>query len=233
MELRIDRQALVPVVQQIVDALTCGFVATRYRRARVCPRCGKSRGSICSVNPVSSRPASVWWRKACWRRVMARGSSSPLRRRRLRRNRTSRFEGAEVNQGRCLGGLKLGCGGLPESWRETDDLSYAIREVTPYRHGRSVQLQHAAGLASVARADPQTPETAGYRVRRQPHLTTTGASQGLDLIVRTLFKPGDCVVVESPGYPLLFDLLRLHGVNMIEVPRTPRGPDMKRLRRCC
>lgn len=53
-----------------------------------------------------------------------------------------------------------------------------------------------------------------------------GASQGLDLIVRTLLKPGDCVVVESPGYPVLFDLLKLHGVGMLEVPRTPRGPDL-------
>jgi DNA-binding transcriptional MocR family regulator len=58
-------------------------------------------------------------------------------------------------------------------------------------------------------------------------LTTAGASQGLDLIVRTLFKPGDCVVVESPGYSLLFDLLRLHGVSMLEVPRTPRGPNVE------
>ncbi|MGH8425163.1 MAG: PLP-dependent aminotransferase family protein, partial [Pseudomonas fluorescens] len=60
-------------------------------------------------------------------------------------------------------------------------------------------------------------------------LTTAGASQGLDLIVRTLFKPGDCVVVENPGYSLLFDLLRLHGVSMIEVPRTPHGPDIEAL----
>jgi DNA-binding transcriptional MocR family regulator len=34
------------------------------------------------------------------------------------------------------------------------------------------------------------------------------------------------VVVESPGYPLLFDLLRLHGIRMLEVPRTPCGPDV-------
>jgi DNA-binding transcriptional MocR family regulator len=44
-----------------------------------------------------------------------------------------------------------------------------------------------------------------------------------------LFKPGDCVVVESPGYPMLFDLLRLHGVSMHEVARTPRGPDVAAL----
>ncbi len=29
-----------------------------------------------------------------------------------------------------LGELKLGCGWLPDTWRESDDISYAIREVT-------------------------------------------------------------------------------------------------------
>jgi DNA-binding transcriptional MocR family regulator len=37
------------------------------------------------------------------------------------------------------------------------------------------------------------------------------------------------VVVESPGYPMLFNLLRLHGVSMHEVARTPRGPDVAAL----
>lgn len=60
-------------------------------------------------------------------------------------------------------------------------------------------------------------------------LTTTGATHGLDLIVRTLLPPGSCVVVESPGYSNLFDLLRLHKIDMIELPRTPRGPDVEAL----
>lgn len=65
--------------------------------------------------------------------------------------------------------------------------------------------------------------------RREPDTDHCGASQALDLIVRTLLKPGDCVVVESPGYPMLFELLRLHGVRMHEVARTPRGPDIAAL----
>lgn len=32
--------------------------------------------------------------------------------------------------------------------------------------------------------------------------------------------------MESPGYSMLFELLRLRGVHMIEVPRTPNGPDI-------
>jgi DNA-binding transcriptional MocR family regulator len=47
--------------------------------------------------------------------------------------------------------------------------------------------------------------------------------------VRTLFRAGDSVVVETPGYAPLFDLLRLHGVRMLEVRRTSGGPDTESL----
>ncbi|MCE6984439.1 aminotransferase class I/II-fold pyridoxal phosphate-dependent enzyme, partial [Pseudomonas frederiksbergensis] len=57
-------------------------------------------------------------------------------------------------------------------------------------------------------------------------LTTQGASHALDLLVRTLLKPGDKVLVESPGYYNLYSLLRQHQVDMLHVPRTPQGPDL-------
>ena len=63
---------------------------------------------------------------------------------------------------------------------------------------------------------------------QQQLLSTCGASHALDLIVRTLFKAGDCVVVETPGYAPLFDLLRLHGVHMLEVRRTPERAGSRR-----
>ncbi|MFW8695573.1 hypothetical protein ACOI9Y_33910, partial [Mesorhizobium japonicum] len=34
-----------------------------------------------------------------------------------------------IDCGQAHSGLKLGGGGLPQSWRESDDLSYAIRQV--------------------------------------------------------------------------------------------------------
>ncbi|MCB2807652.1 aminotransferase class I/II-fold pyridoxal phosphate-dependent enzyme, partial [Listeria monocytogenes] len=45
------------------------------------------------------------------------------------------------------------------------------------------------------------------------------------LLVRTLLKPGDVVVVENPGYYHLFNLLKFPGVKMLGVPRTRHGPD--------
>ncbi|KNH46490.1 PLP-dependent aminotransferase family protein [Pseudomonas lini] len=225
MELRIDRQALVPVVQQIVDAL-----ADWLRRDEVSPGTRlPSVRQIARINLLSQ--SSVI--EAC-ERLVAQGVLAT-------RNGAGFFvaatvlavqgqrdlfwsEGVEQQSG-LVGELKLGCGGLPESWRETDDLSYAIRQVCRTDMAGLFNYSTPLGLPALRQQILKRLKQLCIEVDESRILTTAGASHGLDLIVRTLFKPGDCVVVESPGYSMLFDLLRLHGVSMIEVPRTPRGPD--------
>lgn len=230
MELRIDRQALVPVVQQIVDAL-----ADWLRRGEV-PSGTRlpSVRQIARINLLSQ--SSVV--EAC-ERLVAQGVLAT-------RNGAgffvaatalaaqgqgdfSWFEGVGQKQGDLVGELKLGCGGLPESWRETDDLSYAIRQVSRTDMAGLFNYSTPLGLLALRQQILKRLKQLDIAVDENRILTTAGASHALDLIVRTLFKPGDCVVVESPGYSMLFDLLRLHGVSMIEVPRTPRGPDTETL----
>lgn len=230
MELRIDRQALVPVVQQIVDAL-----ASWLRRGEVPPGTRlPSVRQIARINLLSQ--SSVV--EAC-ERLVAQGVlasrhgagfivANPALDAQGQQDRPW-FEGAEVNQGGTPGELKLGCGGLPESWRETDDLSYAICQVSRTDMAGLFNYSTPLGLPALRQQINKRLKHLDILVEESRILTTAGASQGLDLIVRTLFKPGDCVVVENPGYSLLFDLLRLHGVSMIEVPRTPRGPDIEAL----
>ncbi|WP_460144978.1 aminotransferase-like domain-containing protein [Pseudomonas sp. S2_A02] len=229
MELRIDRQALVPVVQQIVDAL-----ADWLRRGEVSPGTRlPSVRQIARINLLSQ--SSVV--EAC-ERLVAQGVLAT-------RNGVGFFVAATVlavqeqrdlpwfegveQQSNLIGELKLGCGGLPESWRETDDLSYAIRQVSRTDMAGLFNYSTSLGLPALRLQILKRLKQLSIAVDESRILTTAGASHGLDLIVRTLFKPGDCMVVESPGYSMLFDLLRLHGVSMIEVPRTPRGPDPEAL----
>ncbi|MGE8188418.1 PLP-dependent aminotransferase family protein [Pseudomonas sp. NPDC086278] len=224
MELRIDRQALVPVVQQIVDAL-----AVWLRQDEVLPgtRLPSAR-HIARVNLLSQ--SSVV--EAC-ERLVAQGVLAPRHGAGFVVAATAAqappdpagFDGAHVSQCDRFGQLNLGCGGLPESWRETDDLSYAIRQVSRTDMAGLFNYSTPLGLPALRQQILKRLGLLGMDVDESRIMTTSGASHGLDLIIRTLLKPGDCVVVETPGYPLLFDLLRLHGVNMIEVPRTPRGPD--------
>jgi DNA-binding transcriptional MocR family regulator len=47
--------------------------------------------------------------------------------------------------------------------------------------------------------------------------------------MRYLLQPGDCALVDDPGYYNMFGNLRMHGVEMLAVPRRPDGPDLAAL----
>ncbi len=64
-------------------------------------------------------------------------------------------------------------------------------------------------------------------------VTTFGASQAFDLLGRILLSPGDAVLVEDPGYFVLFEQLRAHHVNLVPIPRTTTGPDVEALESAC
>ncbi|MHC8365851.1 aminotransferase-like domain-containing protein [Pseudomonas sp. ZT5P21] len=225
MELRIDRQALVPVVQQVVDALACWL-----RQSDIVPgtRLPSAR-QIARTNLLSQSSVVEACDRLVAQGVLAsrRGAGFIVAAPMLAAADSPWFEGAELQPVNTAGELKLGCGGLPESWRETDDLTYAIREVSRTDMSALFNYSSPLGLLALRQHIIKRLSLLDIDAEENRVMTTAGASQGLDLIVRTLLKPGDCVVVESPGYSLLFELLRLRGVSMIEVPRTPRGPDIE------
>jgi DNA-binding transcriptional MocR family regulator len=61
-------------------------------------------------------------------------------------------------------------------------------------------------------------------------LITQGALHGLDLALRTLARPGDRVLVETPTYPGALDAVRAHGCVPVGVPVGPDGWDLALLR---
>jgi DNA-binding transcriptional MocR family regulator len=65
----------------------------------------------------------------------------------------------------------------------------------------------------------------GLPVERSQVLLTSGATQALDLIVRTLFKAGDVIAVEDPAYCNVLQVLKLAGLRVVGGPRTPEGLD--------
>jgi DNA-binding transcriptional MocR family regulator len=60
-------------------------------------------------------------------------------------------------------------------------------------------------------------------------LLTHGATHAFDLILRCLCKPGDTVMIETPGYSNLMALVRAHGCQLIGIPRTADGLDLQAL----
>ncbi|SFW60077.1 DNA-binding transcriptional regulator, MocR family, contains an aminotransferase domain [Pseudomonas sp. NFACC09-4] len=232
MELRIDRQALVPVVQQIVDALAGWIRQDAVQPGTRLPSIRQlARDNLLSQSSVS---------EACERLVAQgilasrHGSSFFVAPPALARYTPGDWpDDASLTQAGLVDDaqweLHLGCGGLPERWRESDDLGYAIRQVTRTDMAGLFNYSTLLGLPALREQLSRRLKQLNINAGADRILTTTGATHGLDLIVRTLLRPGCCVVVESPGYPSLFELLRLHRIDMIELPRTPRGPDVEAL----
>lgn len=55
-------------------------------------------------------------------------------------------------------------------------------------------------------------------------LVVDGAQDGLDLVIRTLLRPGDLAVVDTPAFPPLLDLLENWGVEVVGVELDETGP---------
>ncbi|NVZ20412.1 aminotransferase-like domain-containing protein [Pseudomonas costantinii] len=227
MDLGIDRQALVPVVQQIVSA-----VAQWIRKSGASP--GTRLPSIrqLALDNLLSQSSVI----EAFERMVAQGllaskqgsgfvvAQPPVS------HESHWYEGAEQGWGvyidSPLGELKLGCGWLPDAWRESDDICYAIREVSRTDTAGLFNYSTPLGLPALReqllkRLTQMKVVTSLDRI-----LTTHGASHAQDLLIRTLLKAGDTVVVETPGYANLYRQLECHGVKLLEVPRTLGGPDI-------
>jgi len=79
--------------------------------------------------------------------------------------------------------------------------------------------------------DPVLPELREALLQSWPHvaedlMVVDGAMDAIDLITRTLLRPGDRVVVENPGFPPLLDLLEDRGVVVDGVRLDDTGPDL-------
>ncbi len=124
-------------------------------------------------------------------------------------------------------------GMLPTEWLQTDFLAAAVRKAAS-------QLHEVTAMYGDAKGDPQLREVLAMRLQAtqipaQAHqiITTQGATQALDLIARTLLRPGDSVMVESPGWSVEFARLRALGMRLLPVPRGPDGPDLDVMARYC
>ena len=71
----------------------------------------------------------------------------------------------------------------------------------------------------------------GIAVTSDEILMTHGAQHALDLILRLCTRRGDRVVVEAPTYAMAHDLLRLHGLEPIEVPMMDGGMNLEYLKK--
>ncbi len=119
-----------------------------------------------------------------------------------------------------------GAGWLPGSWMDGTAIQRSLRNLShrggdfltgyglPAGYGPLRQLlQHHLGEIGVAADETQI-------------VLTRGVSHAADLVMRYLVRSGDAVLVDDPGYFILFGSLKSLGAKLVGVPWNPDGPDI-------
>ena len=125
--------------------------------------------------------------------------------------------------------IKAGCGWLPNEWVNEAGLHHALRAVSRTPAARLADYGHPYGFAPLRERVAAELDRYSVPTDASGVLLTQGATQALDLIVRTLLRPGDTVVVEDPCYCNLLQILKLAGLKVYGAPRTPQGFDLDAL----
>ena len=128
-----------------------------------------------------------------------------------------------------------GMGVFPADWLETTFMPSAVRKLTSAKAINEVSLHYGepAGDAGLRQALARKLGDMGLPLDAGQIVTSVGATHALDIISRTLLRPGDPVMVEEPGWAVEFARLAALGARVLPVPRGPDGPDLAVMARYC
>jgi DNA-binding transcriptional MocR family regulator len=235
-ELELDRDRAQPatLVEQIVRAFSGAIEAQTLRAGTLLPSVRRlaqaERLSTFTVTEAYGRLVSmglVVARRGSGYRVAARSHVAPKRAVGWQPpSLTANWLLSDVFADHSVP-IKAGCGWLPNEWVNETGLQHALRSVGRVPAARMADYGHPYGFAPLRERIAEQLDRYGLPVDAVANvLLTAGATQALDLIVRTLLRPGDTVIVEDPGYCNVLQILRLGGVKVVGVPRTISGIDI-------
>jgi DNA-binding transcriptional MocR family regulator len=115
---------------------------------------------------------------------------------------------------------------LPNSWLDEAGIRQRLNVLARKNGTYLTEYGHPFGYLPLREQLALMLGTLGINAHPGQILLTQGTSQALELVIRYLLKPGDAALVDDPGYYNMFGNLRLHGVEMLAVPRNPDGPDI-------
>ena len=114
---------------------------------------------------------------------------------------------------------------LPNSWLDETGIRQSLNVLARKNGAHLLEYGHPFGYLPLREHLAQMLAGLGIGAHAGQILLTQGTSHALELVIRYLLKPGDAALVDDPGYYNMFGNLRLHGVQMLAVPRNPDGPD--------
>ena len=119
-----------------------------------------------------------------------------------------------------------GSGLLPPDWLDSTLLGRGLRATTRGDGASLLGYGEPQGYAPL-RKQLQV-KLAEIEIAAAPEqiVLTAGITQALDLIARQFLRPGDAVLVDDPGWFLMFGMFAALGARPIGVPRQGDGPDL-------
>src|SRR5277367_6179328 len=115
---------------------------------------------------------------------------------------------------------------LPNSWLDEAGIRQSLNVLARKNGAYLLEYGHPFGYLPLREHLALMLASLGITAHPGQILLTQGTSQALELVIRGLLKPGDAALVDDPGYYNMFGNLRLHGVEMLAVPRNRDGPDL-------
>jgi DNA-binding transcriptional MocR family regulator len=115
---------------------------------------------------------------------------------------------------------------LPNSWLDEAGIRQSLNALARKSGGYLLEYGNPFGYLPLREHLALMLGVLGINAHAGQIVLTQGTSQALELVIHYLLKPGDAVLVDDPGYYNMFGYLRLQGVQMLAVPRTPEGPDI-------
>jgi DNA-binding transcriptional MocR family regulator len=117
-----------------------------------------------------------------------------------------------------------GLGSLPEEWLDVPAVGRCLRlALTDLGTGHTT-YGDPGGDPVLRTALAGRLHELGVRAGPEQVITTVGATHALDIVARTLLRPGDAVFVDDPGWSVEFARLEALGARL--VPRLEDGPDL-------
>ncbi len=128
-----------------------------------------------------------------------------------------------------------GMGAFPPDWMESAFMPTAVRKFASSKALQSFSLQYGEPAGDAGLRAALSRKLTALQVPASPEqiITTVGATHALDIVSRTLLRPGDAVMVEEPGWAIEFARLDALGMVILPVPRRADGPDLDVMARYC
>ena len=118
--------------------------------------------------------------------------------------------------------LPFGCATIDPSYLPIAALNRIVTQVTREMTTVGARYEGAPGLLTLRRQIARRAVDTGVAMTEHDLCTTLGATEGLSLALRAVAKAGDTIVVESPAYFGVLQIIEGLGMRALEVAANPR-----------